>query len=529
MHPILFRIPVPNWNVPGVGPLHETFTQGNIPIYSYGVMLGLSLVVGWYLTLWLAEKDGLPKETMANCYVVTALAAIVGSRVLYVVTNLEEFNGLGDFFAFRRGGLVAYGGFLGGYLGSWGYLKLKKIPLMPWADIAVPSLASGLAITRIGCFLFGCDFGKPLGDGAPEFLKKIGTFPHWAPGMVDRGDGAPAWIQHVNSGLIDHEATHSLPVHPTQLYESLVGLALLGLLMVQRKHQRFRGQVFMLFAFAYGFARFLLEIVRDDAERGLYGPELGAHILIPGSLALFAVGYSIGFANGIPNVTMRRLTQALSFVPALVAFLMMRPASFMSASIVQLSTSQWVGVLTGVAVSVAYMIFWKAAEAHPAEAMMINLKAFHAAEAAKANESNAEEPERDEDEDGEETEKPRTKGKKKGKKSSKEPIDATFDDEPEASSEKNKSVDTKTEDEPEAPRKKGQVVDATFDDEPEASSEKDKAVDTKTEDEPEAPRKKGQVVDATFDDEPEASSEKDKAVDAKTEDEPEAPKSDDDE
>jgi phosphatidylglycerol:prolipoprotein diacylglycerol transferase len=489
MHPILFRIPVPNWNVPGIGPLHEAFTQGNIPIYSYGVMLGLSLVVGWYLTLWLAEKDGLPKETMANCYVVTALAAIVGSRVLYVLTNLGEFESFGDFFAFRRGGLVAYGGFIGGYLGSWGYLKLKKIPLMPWADVAVPSLASGLAITRIGCYLFGCDFGKPLSDGAPAFLKKIGTFPHWAPGTVDRGDGAPAWIQHVNSGLIDHEATHSLPVHPTQLYESLVGLALLALLMLQRKNQRFRGQIFMLFAFAYGFARFLLEIFRDDAERGLYGPELGAHILIPGSLALFAAGYSIGFANGIPNVTMRRLTQGLSFVPALVAFLAMRPGSFMTANIVQLSTSQWVGVLTAVAVSVAYMIFWKAAEAHPAEAMVINLRGFQADQAKLEAKKSGEEEEPEADEAEEEEEAPRKKAKKKkAKKAPQEEVEAKFDDD----------------EEPEKPAKKKEEVEAKFDDDDEEPSKQDEKGDSKDDDEDEPSKQ-----DDSKDEEDEGSSKKD--------------------
>ena len=59
-------------------------------------MLGLSLVVGWYLTLGLAERDGLPKETMANCYVVTAIAAVVGSRVLYILTNLDEFDSIGS-------------------------------------------------------------------------------------------------------------------------------------------------------------------------------------------------------------------------------------------------------------------------------------------------------------------------------------------------------------------------------------------------------------------------------------------------
>ncbi len=469
MHPVLFRIPIPNWDLPVIGPLHETFTQGSIPIFSWGVMLGLSLVVGWYLTLWLAEKDGLPKETMANCYVVTAVAALLMSRVLYVVTNLDEFQSLGDILAFRRGGLVAYGGFLGGYLGSWGDLKLKKIPLMPWADVAVPSLASGLGITRIGCYLFGCDFGKPLGDDAPAFLQKIGTFPHWAEGTIDGGDGAPAWIQHVNAGLIDHDAAHSLPVHPTQLYESLIGWSLLALLLFQRKHQRFRGQVFMVFAFAYGFARFLLEIVRDDIERGMYGPELGAHILLPLALVLFAAGYAIAFSKAVPNIPLRRLTQVLAFIPAIVAYLALRPASFVTAQLIQLSTSQWIGLLTAVAVSVAFMIYWKAAEAHPAEAMALHLEAFEA-EQARLEETNRSEGE-DEDEaegedegegedDEEKAPKKKTKKKKVGKKAKKpEVVEAKFDD-----------------DEPDDGKSKGDKdeVEAKFDDdEPDDGKSKD--------------------------------------------------------
>jgi phosphatidylglycerol:prolipoprotein diacylglycerol transferase len=121
----------------------------SIPIYSYGVMLGLSLVVGWYLTLTLADRDGLPKETMANCYVFTALAAIAGSRVLYVLTNLDEFHSLADIFAFRRGGLVAYGGFIGGYLGSWLYLKTNGLRLLASAATSLAAIsASGFRTRR---------------------------------------------------------------------------------------------------------------------------------------------------------------------------------------------------------------------------------------------------------------------------------------------------------------------------------------------------------------------------------------------
>ena len=56
----------------------------------------------------------------------------------------HEFRDLWDVLAVRRGGLVAYGGFLGGFLGSFGYLRRRGVALLPWADVAVPSLASGL-------------------------------------------------------------------------------------------------------------------------------------------------------------------------------------------------------------------------------------------------------------------------------------------------------------------------------------------------------------------------------------------------
>src|SRR4029078_1880587 len=91
----------------------QTWDAGPAPIHSYGVMLGLSLVVGWYLTLGLAENDGLPQGTVANRYVFTALSPVIMSRVLYYVTNPGEFKSFWEIFALWRGGLVAYGGFLG--------------------------------------------------------------------------------------------------------------------------------------------------------------------------------------------------------------------------------------------------------------------------------------------------------------------------------------------------------------------------------------------------------------------------------
>ncbi|HVJ90473.1 MAG TPA: prolipoprotein diacylglyceryl transferase family protein [Labilithrix sp.] len=352
------------------------YEAANLPIYSYGVMLGLSLVVGWYLTLTLAERDGLPKETMANCYVITALSAIFGSRVLYVVTNPDEFKQAADFFALRRGGLVAYGGFLGGFIGSWLYLRSHRIRLMPWADVAVPSLASGLLITRIGCYLFGCDFGKRLPEGAPAALKKLGTFPHWAQGTLDGSEGAPAFARHLDivgrhspAGAELMKMGHSYPVHPTQIYESLVGLGLLALLLWQRQHQRFRGQVFLLFAFAYGYLRFLIEILRDDSERGEFGPMMGEHWLISSALLLMSIAFVFGISLGITNPKVRSVARIVAFVPPVVAFLALRPISFGKQQAVQFSTSQWIGLLSALVCAYFYAKFWETARRSPKLAM----------------------------------------------------------------------------------------------------------------------------------------------------------------
>jgi phosphatidylglycerol:prolipoprotein diacylglycerol transferase len=371
MHPILIRIPLPGWKF--LGEIHS------IPIHSYGVMLGLSLVVGWYLTLGLAERDKLPKETLANCYVVTALSAVVMSRVLYYVTNPGEFNSFMEIFALWRGGLVAYGGFLGGFIGSVIYLRWQKVPLWPWADVAAPSLASGLMLTRIGCYLFGCDFGKPLGPGAPKWLQSLGTFPHWADGTLPHGSGSPAWVQHVQHNLVGFDAATSLPVHPTQIYESLVGASLLGLLLFVRKHLRFRGQVFLVFTFAYGALRFLLEMIRDDLERGEFGPYVPEHLLISGGLLVFAAAYIVCIAPSVPDATMRKMTQAIAVVPPVVAFLLLKPASFADNEPIQLSTSQWVALITAVPAAIAYFVFFKAAEAHPESALALDLEPFYQA------------------------------------------------------------------------------------------------------------------------------------------------------
>ncbi len=330
----------------------ETVDLKPLPIYSFGVMLGLSLVVAWFLALELSDREGLPREPMANAVVFSMAAGIVGARLLYVLTNLDEFQTPTEMLALRRGGLVAYGGYVAGFLGSVFYIRRIQQPFARWIDCAMPGIAIGMTTGRIGCYLYGCDFGKPLGEGAPGWLKALGTFPHWAAGTLDQGDGAPAYLRHLDlfrgTELVKtlHETHASLPVHPTQLYETLVGVALLGIAYVVRRRQSFSGEVGLTVAFGYGFLRFALELLRDDTERGSYGPALPEHALIPLAFFLFAVAFVAGPATSISGAALRRALGALAVLPAVVAFVVLKPEAFAPSTIAQFSTSQLIGVTT---------------------------------------------------------------------------------------------------------------------------------------------------------------------------------------
>ncbi|MGD8863845.1 MAG: prolipoprotein diacylglyceryl transferase [Myxococcales bacterium] len=269
MHPVLFTIPTP-W--------------GEQPIYSYGLMLGLSLVLGWQLVARVAARvDGLDEDEVGNAYFVAAVCGLLGARLLYVLLHPELVEQTGQrWYDFASGGGSAYGGFLGGLLGAAIYCRIKRLPLGALADASAPAVAVGTVLTRTGCYLYGCDFGTRLSDAAPSALRALGTFPA----------GSPAFHHHVDRFALAADASGSLPVHPTQLYEALFGLALLALSVYLLRRRRFRGQVMLAVAMAYGAFRFVVEYVRANPEAaGAFGFSSAQLLSVP-VIALCALAYS---------------------------------------------------------------------------------------------------------------------------------------------------------------------------------------------------------------------------------------------
>jgi phosphatidylglycerol:prolipoprotein diacylglycerol transferase len=246
-----------------------------LTIYGYGAMLCLSVIVGRLLAVRLAERDGMDGGLMSRCCVWILASALVGARLLWVVTEPDQFDRIIDVFKWWKGGVVAYGGFLGGLLGTVVFCRIHRIRLLALADCAVPSLCLGLVFTRVGCLLAGCCFGQPW-DGP------------WA---VRFPAGSPAFEQQALQGLLPAGATESLPVHPTQVYESLAGLALFSVVMLLRRRQKLPGQALVAFFLGYAVLRYAIEVVRADAGRGSIGPfstsQLIALVTLPAAACFY--------------------------------------------------------------------------------------------------------------------------------------------------------------------------------------------------------------------------------------------------
>ncbi len=204
-------------------------------IKSYGLMLAISFMVGMWVATRRGRKYNLPTDTIVDVIFGILVSSLVGVRLFYVFTHLEEFHPWYKAFYIWVGGLTLYGGIATAIVAVWWMGRRKGIPFLVLADIIAPTVMLGLGFTRIGCFLAGCCHGKPTDCSCGV------VFPPGSP--ADKLYGA-------------------IPVHPSQLYASAGGFLILGLLLLMEKWSDFRGASFGRFLMFYGLLRFVLDFSR---------------------------------------------------------------------------------------------------------------------------------------------------------------------------------------------------------------------------------------------------------------------------
>ena len=245
-------------------------------------MMALAFLAGLWTASRRAASQGISAERILDLGPWLILGAIIGGRTLYVITFWKEQfadNPVPEVFMVQHGGLVFYGGLIGASLAFILYVRLKKLPLWKGADVMAPSIALGYFFGRFGCLMNGCCYGRVC-DLA------------WAIRFPNKSF---AWEQQFKHGLTG-EFEPSKPVHPTQIYESLLNLALYALLAWLYRRKKFDGQVFASYLVCYAVLRSFVEMFRGDYpenQRHFGGWLTPAHLvsiaILAAGLALFAI------------------------------------------------------------------------------------------------------------------------------------------------------------------------------------------------------------------------------------------------
>ncbi len=211
------------------------FTFGPIHIYSYGLMVAVAFLVSTFLLSRYAISLKLNKDFFWNLSFWVLLGGIAGGRLLYIALNLRFFlDNPAEIVMLWHGGLVWYGGFLGGLGLGISYIKSKRESLLKTLDIIVPFVALGHSIGRIGCFLNGCCYGKPVGWGI--------YFP-----------------------------VHNDYLIPTQIFSSLGLLVVFIILRVVQERPHRDGAMVVMYLLLSSVERFFEEVFRNDSPRNFYG------------------------------------------------------------------------------------------------------------------------------------------------------------------------------------------------------------------------------------------------------------------
>jgi phosphatidylglycerol:prolipoprotein diacylglycerol transferase len=211
---------------------------GPLTIHTYGAMYALGILAAAGLSEYLYRRKGGEPGVIVDMALPVMIGVILGARTLFVIVEREYYlqNPL-EVTMIWNGGLVFYGGLIGGTIAFIILCRVKKLPLLALADIVAPGVALGHALGRLGCFFAGSCYGKP-------------TDVPWAVVYKDPHSMA--------AGIL------GIPVHPTQLYSAAFLVVLSGILIFIGTRTAFQGQVAAAYGILYGTFRFFMEFLRGD-------------------------------------------------------------------------------------------------------------------------------------------------------------------------------------------------------------------------------------------------------------------------
>ena len=250
----------------------EIIRVGDFTISSFGLMMAICFIVGYWLIMAEAKRKKLDEKLISNMFLATMIGGIVGAKLLYIFENVPLSEILSNPFThlLSRGGLTFYGGFIGALILVWYMAYRNKISMWVIGDMASPALAIAYSIGRVGCLLVGDDYGVP--SNLP-------------------------WAMAFPKGLPPTD----IPVHPTQLYEVIIMFIAFLYIWKIRTLPRAAGWLFSIYLIIAGFERFFIEFIRNTTPSPIPGLTVAqvtaVGLIVVGAIKLYSI-YTSGQTEG---------------------------------------------------------------------------------------------------------------------------------------------------------------------------------------------------------------------------------------
>ncbi|MFC0525482.1 prolipoprotein diacylglyceryl transferase [Pontibacillus salicampi] len=226
-------------------PLSRVLVElGPLTIYWYGVIIAVGAYLGLLLALKESERLGLKKDIFIDLVVFAIPISIISARIYYVVFEWERYAGrpFMEIIAIWEGGIAIHGAIIGAVLTGLVFARVRKVSFWQLVDIAAPSIILGQAIGRWGNFMNQEAHGGPVTE---EFYNNF--------------------MQYLPDFIVNQMAIGGILYHPTFLYESVWNILGFIFLLVLRRYNPMRGEVFLSYVIWYSFGRYFIEGMRTDS------------------------------------------------------------------------------------------------------------------------------------------------------------------------------------------------------------------------------------------------------------------------
>lgn len=225
-------------------------------ISSYSVCVIIGIFFACILVFFITHKrKDVNRTQLVNIPLVASFGAFLGAHILYGITHIdriwwvichptklfESFDSFIFYFTDIFGGMVFYGGLIGGFIAGAIYCRCMKIDTLFYADIYSCAIPLFHAFGRIGCFLGGCCYGIES---------------EWGFMYPD----------------LTNEGANSVCRLPIQLIEAGGDIIICIVLLILTYKKLKKGMLIYLYLLMYSILRFITEFFRGDEIRGfLFG------------------------------------------------------------------------------------------------------------------------------------------------------------------------------------------------------------------------------------------------------------------